>query len=204
MWLAWNSNCYWRTIPLRCLLQAGDRRSSASRGLKSGLYRSRSLSFSSRERRQLHLVRRDPVGGCPWRHRSSGTLAKLYMPVRSRDGPRRGAEAARLSRLRWNHPLHGNRANDNPRPRIVARANDAASRERHLPPFCLDSCNSSARMSQSYLTSWTSRPPGCLRKDVYMRAKSRRCGDWLTSIPASTNVSCAASTSSVRKPRWRK
>ena len=43
-----------------------------------------------------------------------------------------------------------------------------------------------------------------LRNDVYMRAKSRRWGASLDSMPASTRLSCAPSTSSARKPRCRK
>src|SRR5262249_39652567 len=41
---------------------------------------------------------------------------------------------------------------------------------------------------QSYLTSWISNPSGCFRKEVYMRAKSRRCGVSLTRMPASAST----------------
>ena len=100
----------------------------------------------------------------------------------------------------------------------VAAWADAADARRRLPCAARTSSNPQrvqvetvgrvirklARACQSYFTSWTSTPPGCFRNEVYILAKSCRCGAALVSMPAATRLACAASTSSLRNPRWRR
>jgi hypothetical protein len=61
------------------------------------------------------------------------------------------------------------------RRRSVSSGTDTIARRDRLGDL-IRQYHSPASVYQSYLTSWTSTPPGCLRNDVYILAKSCRCG----------------------------